>query len=115
MEAQKVNVIPLPRDMSPVSDEIDLRELILAKAEDPYGTDINCADCTGKMMRTSNISFDAVSHLVDALDDLGYSPIIGELFGDFDIGDVRELIPEECALFVNDLLGKILEVRNAGE
>ncbi|MGL6232681.1 Wzz/FepE/Etk N-terminal domain-containing protein [Aeromonas rivipollensis] len=30
MEAQKVNVIPLPRDMSPVSDEIDLRELMIA-------------------------------------------------------------------------------------
>ncbi|MFM5509075.1 Wzz/FepE/Etk N-terminal domain-containing protein [Aeromonas rivipollensis] len=30
MEAQKVNVIPLPRDMSPVSDEIDLRELVIA-------------------------------------------------------------------------------------
>lgn len=30
MEAQKVNVIPLPRDISPVSDEIDLRELIIA-------------------------------------------------------------------------------------
>ena len=29
MEAQKVNVIPLPRDMSPVSDEIDLRELVI--------------------------------------------------------------------------------------
>lgn len=30
MEAQKVNVIPLPRDMSPASDEIDLRELMIA-------------------------------------------------------------------------------------
>ncbi|MGY3865548.1 Wzz/FepE/Etk N-terminal domain-containing protein [Aeromonas bivalvium] len=30
MEAQKVNVIPLPRDLSPVSDEIDLRELIVS-------------------------------------------------------------------------------------
>lgn len=29
MEAQKVNVIPLPRDMSPASDEIDLRELVI--------------------------------------------------------------------------------------
>ena len=67
------------------------------------------------MMRMSDISFDAVARLVDALDDLGYSLVIGELFGDFDIEDVRELIPEECELFVDDLLGKVLEVRHDGE
>jgi len=94
---------------------IDLRELIFARAENPYGTDINCAECTDKMMRMSDISFDAVARLVDALDDLGYSLVIGELFGDFDIEDVRELIPEECELFVDDLLGKVLEVRHDGE
>ena len=30
MEAQKANVIPLPRDLAPASDEIDLRELAIA-------------------------------------------------------------------------------------
>jgi len=95
--------------------QIDLRELILAKAQDPYDTEVTCADCTEKMMLIGNINFDAVALLVETFADMGYTVVIRDLFDSFDIEDVHELIPEECELFVDDLLGRIIEVRHEGE
>ncbi|MEA4824089.1 MAG: hypothetical protein VB111_08265 [Clostridiaceae bacterium] len=95
--------------------QMDLRELILAGAQDPYDTEVNCADCTDRMMHTSNINFDAVALLVEAFSDMGYGAALRELFDSFDIEDVHELIPEECELFVDDLLDKVMEVRHDGQ
>lgn len=93
---------------------IDLRELILAKAEDPYETDVNCAECSAKMMHRGNIDIDVVIRLADVLKDIGYGMELHGLCEDFEVDDIRALAPEEYELFVDELLDKISEVRHAG-
>ena len=94
--------------------QMDLRELILAKAEDPYNTEVNCTNCSEKMMHTSNINFNAVTRLTSALKEMGYGAELQKIYDKVGIDDVREITPDECKLFLNDLLNKVLEVRYDG-
>ena len=94
--------------------QIDLRELILAKAQDPYDTEVNCAKCSAKMMHKGNIDIDAVVRLSDILRDIGYGMELHGLCEDFEVKDVRALAPEEYELFVDELLDRISEMRHAG-
>lgn len=93
--------------------QMDLRELILAEVEDPYGAEVNCAKCTGRMMHKGHIDLDAVVRLAAVLKDIGYGMEFHDLCEDFEVRDVRELAPDEYELFVDDLLDKISEVRHA--
>ena len=94
--------------------QIDLRELILAGAQDPYDTEVNCAECSAKMMHRCDINIDAVIRLSDVLKDIGYGMELHGLCEDFEVDDVRALAPEEYKLFVDELLDKVSEVRHAG-
>ena len=92
---------------------MDLRELILAGAQDPYDTEVNCAECSAKMMHRGDINIDIVIRLTDVLRDIGYGMELHGLCEDFEVEDVRALAPEEYELFVDELLDKISEVRHA--
>ena len=94
--------------------QMDLRELILAGAQDPYDTEVNCAECSAKMMHRGDINIDSVIRLTDVLRDIGYGMELHGLCEDFEVEDVRALAPEEYELFVDELLDKISEVRHAG-
>lgn len=94
--------------------QIDLRELIRAKAQDPYDTEVNCAECSAGMMHRGKIDIDAIVRLTDVLRDIGYGKELHGLCEDFEIGDIRALAPEEYGLFVDELLDRISEVRHAG-
>lgn len=94
--------------------QIDLRELILAKAQAPYDTEVNCAECSAKMIHRGDIDIDAVVRLSDVLKDIGYGMELHGLCEDFEVEDVRALAPEEYELFVDELLDRISEVRHAG-
>jgi DNA-directed RNA polymerase subunit RPC12/RpoP len=93
---------------------IDLRELIFTGAEDPFDTEVTCADCTNKMLHKGHADLDAVVRLVTALKDLGYRMEVFCVCEDFEIGGVGELAPEEYGLFAEALLDKIAEVRHDG-
>lgn len=94
--------------------QIDLRELILAGAQDLFDIEVNCAECSAKMMHRGDIDIDAVVRLSDVLKDIGYGMELHGLCEDFEVDDVRALAPEEYELFVDELLDKISEVRHAG-
>ena len=94
--------------------QIDLRELILAGAQDPSDTEVNCAECSAKMMHRGDINIDIVIRLTDVLKDIGYGMELHGLCEDFEVEDVRALVPEEYELFVDELLDRISEVRHAG-
>lgn len=94
--------------------QMDLRELILAGAQDPFDTEVNCAECSAKMMHRGKIDIDAIVRLTDVLRDIGYGKELHGLCEDFEIEDIRALAPEEYGLFVDELLDRISEVRHAG-
>lgn len=94
--------------------QMDLRELIFAGAQDPYDTEVNCAECSAKMMHRGEINIDTVIRLTAVLKEIGYGMELHGLCEDFEVEDVRALAPEEYEFFVDELLEKVSEVRNAG-
>jgi hypothetical protein len=93
--------------------QMDLRELILAGVQNPYETEVHCADCSAKMIHGGDISIDTVIRLTEVLKDIGYGMEVYGLCEEFEVDDVRNLAPEEYGLFVDELLDRISEVRNA--
>ena len=93
--------------------QMDLRELILAGAQDLFDTEVNCTECSAKMMRRGNIGIDAVVRLTDVLRDIGYGMEVHRICEDFDVEDIRALAPEEYEIFTDALLDRLSEVRNA--
>ena len=93
---------------------MDLRELILAGAQDIYGMEVNCAECSAKMMHRGDSNIDNIIRLTDVLKDIGYGMELHGLCEDFEVEDIRALAPEEYEIFVDELLDKISEERHAG-
>ena len=59
--------------------QMDLRELILAGAQDPYDTEVNCAECSAKMMHRGDINIDNIIRLTDVLKDISFTANPGDL------------------------------------
>lgn len=92
--------------------QMGLQQLILAGVQDPYDTEVHCSECSAKMMHRGDINIDTAIRLIEVLNDMGYGMEVYGLCEDFDVQDVRTLAPEEYEQFVDELLGRVLEVRN---
>lgn len=92
--------------------QMDLRKLILAKAEDPYNAEVNCAECTKKMIYRDKITPDTMVLLSAVMNGIGFGEELHRLCDAFDVDDICEVDPEEYEMFIDELFNLIEEVRN---